>query len=139
MKYMKFVLLFFCSLTFSLNINAKEEKYGNVTLRSNGNIQKGPTQQRVAMPNNVYNSNNMSHGVLQQDVQNRMYMYEFETLNYNDFETQDNTPFAENQQKTVQRAFGGGSNPLHPGVPVGDALPFMLLLTGIYVYIRNKK
>ena len=50
-----------------------------------------------------------------------------------------NTSVCENQQKTVQRAFGGGSNPLHPGVPVGDALPFMLLLTGMYVYIRNKK
>ena len=44
MKYMKFVLLVLCALVISLNVNAKEEKYGNVTLRSIGvgNIHKKP-------------------------------------------------------------------------------------------------
>ena len=58
MKYMKFVLLVLCALVISLNVNAKEEKYGNVTLRSIGvgNIHKKPIQQQFVTPNNSNNN-----------------------------------------------------------------------------------
>ena len=38
----------------------------------------------------------------------------------------------------VYYSFGGGEDPSHPG-PIGDALPFVVLLAGVYVYIRSRK
>lgn len=144
MKYMKFVLLVLCALVISLNVNAKEEKYGNVTLRSIGvgNIHKKPIQQQFVTPNNSNNNYYVSYG-RPTDMSNTTVVTHQQptTVKAYSFTAYDNTPFAETTVATTRAmySFGGGDDPNHPGVPVGNALPFMIFLAGIYFFIRNRK
>ncbi len=146
MKYMKFVLFFVCVLGVAFSVSAKDETYGNITLRSKANTpSKATYQQRYGAQNNAngyylpagYPTDN-SNGMAGYESQLEMKPYTFDAYNaYN------NVPFddSSNSTRAVRKnAFGDpNGDPLHPGVPVGDALPFMVLLAGIYVYIINKK
>ena len=41
-------------------------------------------------------------------------------------------------QAIVYYSFGGGEDPNHPGTPIGDAVPFVLLMALGYIYVRCK-
>lgn len=149
MKRIKVVfLLFACLFIYCQCVDAKEAMYGNIKMRSLG-VGNNPNlpKQHVVLINSNGEMQHYQRSVVGSFVDvacvNRgVSVYNYPTLQINSLVKSDNM-FA-NSEPTITSAvvyysFGGGENPNHPGVPIGDALPFVVLLAGGYVYKRNRE
>lgn len=146
MKYIKIVFWVFVCLFICNQVAAKEDRYGNIKLRSIGvgKIHKSSIQPRFVTPNYVKNGEHyVSYGRSSSEVANLVVAYQQPTaIKSYGFTAYDKTPFIEGTVVTMypmySSGFGGGEDPNHPGVPVGDAWLFVVFLVVGYVCLRNK-
>ncbi len=138
--------MFFCFLAISFNLSAKEEMYGNIKMRSLG-VGHNPNlpKQNVVLINSNgeirHYQRNIVGSVADVACVNRgISVYNYPTLQMNTFEKSDNI-FTNNEpvatHAIVYYSFGAGDDPSHPG-PIKDAIPFIILLAGIYIYLKTK-
>ena len=142
---LKFILFVFVIVVAQFAFAAKDDYYGNIKLRSIG-VGNMPQNERM-------------HQATLQDNANSSYMHYYgkriDDQNHNAPMTNNYSALRVNGGATNSNAnqpFSGGevvqtgnamyafmeNNPSHPG-PIGDAVPFMVLLALGYVFVRSKK
>ena len=146
MKQMKIVLFIFVCLFFTMQgVDAKEEMYGNIKMRSLGvgsalNLPK----QHVLLLNSDgemrHFQRSIKGSVADVSANNGLAVYDISNMQVKQV---DDNMFVNNEpivtQAVVYYSWGGGSDPSHPGVPLGDAIPFVLLLAMGYVVLKYRK
>ena len=144
MSLKRFILFLFV-FCFSVNflLAAKETYYGNIKLRSIGvgNLPTTDARYRVNLSNNA-----ASQTIYSYDRADATYNY-MSDVSYNSNYTKlcvgetfskEAKPF-DDVVVTGNAMYAFPSNPKDPGAPIGDALPFVVLLAVGYVYIRNRE
>lgn len=144
MSLKRFILFLFV-FCFSVNLllAAKETYYGNIKLRSIG-VGNMPTTE-VGYRCNLYNStfSNYTNSYGKSDdtydfMRSGVSYNNYTQLNVDRTFSKEAKPF-DDVVVTGNAMYAFPSNPKEPGAPIGDALPFVVLLAVGYVYIRNRE
>ena len=139
------IVLFVFAVVFAQLTFAKDGYYGNIKLRSIG-VGNKPQNERIhntTLQNNTNSSYMHYYGQRTDDQYHTMPMthnYTALRVNSGSTPTASNQPFEGDVVATGNAMYAFPSNPKDPGVtPIGDALPFMVLLALGYAFVRSKR
>lgn len=139
----KRIILFIFVVVFAQLIFAKDDYYGNIKLRSIGVGCAPQTKktQHFVLQNNSDATYMHYYG---KTDDSRIYSMSL-AVNYSELKvgrmmSKDSEPFENDVITTGNKMYAFPSNPNDPGVtPIGDAVPFVVLLALGYVFVRIKK
>jgi hypothetical protein len=140
------IVLFVFAVVFAQLTFAKDDYYGNIKLRSIG-VGNMPQNERIhntTLQNNTNLSYMHYYGQRTDDQYHTMPMthnYTALRVNGGSVPAGSNQPFEGDVVTTGNAMYAFPStNPKEPGAtPIGDALPFMVLLSLGYAFVRSKK
>lgn len=137
----KKLILFVFTFVFSLLTLSADEYYGNIRLRSIG-VGYAPqtkTTERITLHNHTSSEYTRTYG-RSDNAQNYTIpsASNYSTLKV-DRMSKENKPFENDVVATGNMMYAFPTNPKDPGAPIGDAIPFSIILAGIYIYLRSKK
>jgi hypothetical protein len=141
MKPIRLILFVFAIVLAQLTF-AKDGYYGNIKLRSIGvgNMSQNERIQYTTLQNNANSSYMHYYGKRTDDQYHTMPMtHNYTTLKMNSAMSGANKPFEGDVVVTGNAMYAFPSNPKDPGAPIGDAVPFVVLLALGYVVVRRKK
>ena len=138
------IVLFVFAVVFAQLTFAKDDYYGNIKLRSIG-VGNMPQKERINQTILQNNTNSLYmhyYGKRTDDQYHNLPMannYSSLRVGGSSVATGSNQPFEEDVVTTGNMMYAFPSNPKDPGAPIGDALPFVVLLAGVYVFIRSRE
>ena len=139
---LKFILFVFAIVVAQFAFAARDGYYGNIKLRSIGvgNVPQTERGYHMTMPNNQSSSYTYYYGKRTDDQYYSTPMtHNYTGLKVNTYASNSNQPF-EGDVVATGNAMYFPELPKDPGAtPIGDALPFMVLLALGYVFVRSKK
>ena len=143
MELKKIILFVFAIVAAQLIFAAKDGYYGNIKLRSIGvgNMPQTERGYQVTLQNNT-NSSYMHYYGRQADNQNysTQMTHNYTALRVNTPASISNQPFEGDVVTTGNAMYAFPELPKDPGsVPVGDAMPFVVLLALGYIYLRSRE
>ena len=139
------IVLFVFAVVFAQLTFAKDDYYGNIKLRSIGvgNMPQNERMNQTTLQNNANSSYMHYYGQRTNDHYHTMPMtnnYSALRVNSGSVPAGSNQPFEGDVVTTGNAMYAFPSNPKDPGVtPIGDAVPFMVLLALVYAFVKFRR